>query len=145
MGKPPSDSFEFELTDFDQARRALDELPPGVGGIARLTPGYWEGRRRKTVSSDMALTGFAIGWLLALPGDVRPKLMCDKFPRIVNQIAECWHDRARTASGLRNLLADERGGRRGFGVEVETELARLLQHALAQPAAGLGNPADPVR
>jgi len=145
MGKPPPDSFEFELTDFDDARRALEELPPGVGGTASLAPGYWEGRRRKTAPGDMALKGFAIEWLLALPGDVRPKLMCDRFPRIVNQIAECWPDRAQTATGLRNLLADERGGRRGFGVEVQAEIARLLQHALAQAAGGLGNPAGPVR
>ncbi len=133
MGKPP-DSFDFELTDFDQARQALDELPPGVGEVACKEPGYWEARRRKSLPSDRALTGAAIDWLLALPGDVRPRLICDKFPRIVNQIATYWNDRAQAADALKYLLVDERGGRRGFGAEVEAELQRLLQHALQQPA-----------
>lgn len=138
MNKPP-DSFEFELTDFDQARQALDELPPGVGEVACLAPGYWEGRRRKTVPSDRALTGFAIDWLIALPGDVRPKVLCDKFPRLVNQIAACWSERMHAVDALKNLLTDDRGGRRGFGAEVEVELQRLLQHALDPAADRAGN------
>ena len=130
----PLDSFEFELTDFDQARRALEELPPGVGGIATLTPGYWEARRRKATPSDKALAGIAIDWLLALPSDVRPKALCDRFPRIANKIAAHWGDHAGAAAALQYLLTDERGGRRGFGLEVEVELRRLLRHALEQSA-----------
>src|SRR5262249_48319981 len=128
----PPDSFEFELTDFDAARQALDELPPGVLELAHAAPGYWEARRRKTLASDKALTGLAIDWLIALPSDVRPKVTCEKFPRIVNQIAERWNDRARTAAALGCLLTDERGGRRGFSGDVEAELERLRQHALQQ-------------
>lgn len=139
MSKPP-DSFDFQLTDFDEARRALDELPPGVGEAACLEPGYWEARRRKTMPTDRALTGSAIDWLLALPSDVRPKIMCDKFPRIVNQIATYWNERAYAAEALKYLLIDERGGRRGFGQEVDAELHRLLDHALKQLPNPPGNP-----
>ena len=133
MSKLP-DSFEFELTDIDQARRALEELPPGVGGAATLASGYWEARRRQTIPSDKALAGTTIDWLLALPSDVRPKALCDRFPRIANKIAMHWGDHARATAALKYLLTDERGGRRGFGLEVEAELRRLLRHALAQPA-----------
>ena len=131
MGKPP-DSFEFQLTDFDEARQALDELPPGVGEAASLAPGYWQTRRRTPTATDRALAGFAIDWLLALPGDVRPTVLCDRFPRIVNQIAVHWPDRAQAADALNYLLTDARGGRRGFGIEIEAELRRLLRHALAR-------------
>lgn len=128
------ESFEFELTDFDEARHALDEPPAGVREIANLTPGYWEARRRKTLPSDRALTGVAIDWLIALPSDVRPKALSDKFPRIVNQLAQWWSDRALAIEALKHLLADERGGRKGFAQEVADELSRLLDYALETPA-----------
>jgi hypothetical protein len=136
----PQDSFDFELTDFDEARRALEALPPGVGEAACFAPGYWEARRRKTLPSDKALTGGAIDWLLALPDDVRPKIMCDKFPRIVNQIAVHWKDRALAVDAVKYLLTDQRGGRRGFGAEVEAELHRLEEYAVKRLAAWPGNP-----
>lgn len=131
MSRQP-DSFEFEWTDLDQARRALEELPPGVGQAATLAPGYWEAQRRKSIPSDRALAGLAIDWLLALPSDVRPKVLCDRFPRIANKIAASWGNHAHAAAALQYLLTDERGGRRGFGLEVEAELRRLLRHALEQ-------------
>jgi hypothetical protein len=33
----PLDALDFEITDFDEARRALDELPAGAG----FRPRYW--------------------------------------------------------------------------------------------------------
>jgi hypothetical protein len=137
---PPRDSFDFQLTDFDQARQALDELPAGVGKVATLEPGYWEARRRKTLPSDKALTGATIDWLLALPNGVGPRHLCDRFPRIANQLAAYWSDRAHAIDALKYLLTDERGGRRGFGQEVEAELQRLLQHALEQQVKASGSP-----
>jgi len=136
---PPRDTLDFQLTDFDQARQALDELPAGVGRAATLEPGYWEARRRKTLPSDKALTGATIDWLLALPSDVRPKDLCDRFPRVANQIAAYWSDRAQAIDALKHLLTDERGKRRGFGQEVEAELQRLLQHALEQQVNSSGS------
>ena len=39
--KPPGfpDSIDFELTDFADARHALDEVPPGVIEVQQLKPG----------------------------------------------------------------------------------------------------------
>ncbi len=42
----PPGSIEFEATDFDSARQALDELPAGVIQVKHLQPGYWESLRR---------------------------------------------------------------------------------------------------
>src|SRR5262245_33775606 len=132
---PPPGAIEFELTDFDHARRVLDELPPGVREVSYLAPGYWEERRRKPLASDRALTGPTIDWLIALPAVMRPKTLCEKFPRIVNHIAETWEDHARTADALGRLLVDERGGRHGFPPEIQNEIRRLQLYA-QQLAAG---------
>src|SRR5436190_21899877 len=113
-GQPPSrppGSIDFEPTDFHNARRALDELQAGVREVAHLAPGYWEERRRKLIASDRALTGVAIDWLIALPAVLRPRVLCEKYPRIVNQIAETWRDHAGTVQALGRLLVDDRGGR----------------------------------
>lgn len=135
----PADSFEFELTDFGSARQALDEPPPGVKEAVNLMPGYWEARRRKPVPSDRALTGFAIEWLLSLPSEIRPKAVCDKYPRIVNQMAERWGNHDRMADALMKLLDDdERGNRQGFPEDVAVELRCLLEHVVQQAATGHG-------
>ena len=49
---PPLGSIEFELTDFDEARRALDELPAGVAEMQRFRSGDFEGQRRKPLPSN---------------------------------------------------------------------------------------------
>lgn len=131
---PPPESFDFELTDIDDARRSMEELPPGVREMANHTPGFWESRRRRPLPTDRALTGAAIEWLLSLRAEVRPRVLCDTFPRIVNLIAERWGDHARTVEALQRLLNDDRGGRQGFVPEVEAELYRLLEHAVEQSA-----------
>jgi hypothetical protein len=43
----PPGSIEFELTDLENARQALEELPEGVDKLPMLAPNYWEQRRRK--------------------------------------------------------------------------------------------------
>lgn len=126
---PPEGALDFEATDLDAARRTLDEPPPGVEEVKHLAPGYWERRRRVTQPSDRALTGAALDWLMALPVQQRPRLMCERFPRIVNHIAENWNDRAGTVRALGRLLVDERGGRQGFPKEIDAEIARLRDYA----------------
>jgi hypothetical protein len=134
MPKPSSneprvpESFDFELTDFEQARHALEELPPGVGSVPRINNGSWELQRRKPVATDRALSGVAMEWLVHLPLDVQPRKLAERFPRIANLIAANWSDRARSVAGLDSLIADRRGGRRGFPMEVESELRGLRQY-----------------
>lgn len=136
---PPAqpDALEFELTDFTEARLALDELPPGVASAHTMAPGYWEARRRRPVTTDRALTGQAIDWLLRLPPDARPRVTCERFPRIVNALAAAWPYADDRQELLQSLLNDRRPQRSGFpdGVRTELELLRQLS------AAGLRSPA----
>jgi hypothetical protein len=126
--KPPAPpgTIEFELTDLETARDALDALPPGVEQLpALMTPEYWKVRRRKPVASDRALTGVAIDWLLGLPPSLRPRVMSEQFPRAINRLAEAWSDPALRQAALEDLVVDRRGNRQGFPPEVQTEIDRL--------------------
>ena len=127
--KPRSlDSIDFELTDFEDARHVLDDLPPGVVESKHLQPGYWEEQRRKPVATDRALTGMAMDWVIRLPPALRPHAMCEQFPRVVNAIAGAWGDVAYAGQVLEHMINDYRGGRRGFPASVQQELVALLAH-----------------
>ncbi|MBE2242779.1 MAG: hypothetical protein IAE86_08490 [Burkholderiaceae bacterium] len=123
--KPIADAIEFEITDFAAAREALDEPPSGVGRAATFAPGYWERMRRKLLPRDRALAGPTIDWLLTLAPTLRPRLLCEHYPRIANQIAELWPHPEGRARFLDALLTDARGGRRGFAPEVRREIETL--------------------
>jgi hypothetical protein len=127
-GIRPPGTIEFELTDLDDAKHVLDDLPPGVKERTTLEPGYWESRRRKPVATDRALTGAAIDWLIRLPAELRPRAVSEQFPRIANEIAQAWPDPAGANRLFQKLLNDDRGNRRGFPAEVDQELRRLAQH-----------------
>jgi hypothetical protein len=133
--KPPKrnpDSIDFELTDFEDARHVLDDLPPGLAEAKHMQPGYWEQQRRKPVATDRALTGQAMDWVIGLPAALRPHTVCEHFPRVVNAIAAAWSDPAYSVQVLDHMLNDYRGGRRGFPATVKQELAALLAHASAR-------------
>ena len=134
---PPPGSIEFEITDFDEARRALDELPPGVEQMHQLRAGgsEWEGRRRKPLPSDRALTGEAMDWVVSLPPPLRPHSACEQFPRVVNAVASSWADPAFSVQVLDHMINDYRGGRRGFPAAVQGELAALLAYRKARGPA----------
>ncbi len=138
---PPAqpDALEFELTDFTEARLALDELPPGVASAHTLAPGYWDARRRRPVPTDRALTGQAIDWLLRLPPDARPRVTSERYPRIVNALAAAWPYTDDRRELLHSLLHDRRPQRSGFPDGVRTELELLLQMS----ASGARNDVPP--
>lgn len=118
-------SIDFEPTDLSTARAALDELPAGVGRAPTLEPGYWEQRRRKAQATDRALSGGTIDWVLSLPPSLRPRELCERFPRVANALAEAWRDPPRRAALLDDLLLDRRGGRQGFPPEIRREIEQL--------------------
>lgn len=124
----PYGTIEFELTDFEDARHALDDLPPGVAESKHLQPGYWEQQRRKSVASDRALTGLAMDWVIKLPPPLRPHVTCEQFPRVVNAMAQAFTDPAYGFQVLQHMISDYRGGRRGFPADVQRELAELEAH-----------------
>jgi len=133
-------TIEFEFTNVEDARREA-EKPAAVVALEKLLPGYWEEHRRPLSPSDRALTGKAIDWLLSMPESKRPKVLCEQFPRIANLLADHWGDRLSTQLALMRLLADERGGRKGFSLQIEQEIGRLgayvqslLENAPTEPA-----------
>jgi hypothetical protein len=121
---PPPGTIELEFTDFETARQALDLPPEGLDRVASFAPDYWEQRRRKPVPSDRALTSEALQWLISLPQEVRPRLLCDRYPRVANALALIW-DRPERLPALDALLTDRRGGRKGFAPEITSELRAL--------------------
>jgi len=123
----PSGLIEFEITDVDQAREEANK-PTAIVAFEKLLPGHWDEQRRPLSPTDRALTGKAIDWLLALPPKARPKVLSEQFPRITNHLAEHWNDLACSQLALMRLLADERGGRKGFSVQIEQEVGRLSVH-----------------
>jgi len=126
--KPPPGSLEFELTDLGDARRALDLPPDGLIEAQQMAPDYWTGRRRSPTPTDRALTGDAMDWVVHLPAEVRPIVLCERFPRVANAIAQTWAKRAYCESLLAGMLTDQRGKRRGFPPEVQVEIERLAQY-----------------
>lgn len=54
---PVQDSIDFQLTNFEDARQSLDQLPEGLAEAQRLVPGYCVSQRRTPLPTDRALTG----------------------------------------------------------------------------------------
>ena len=123
----PSGIIEFEFTDVKDARRVAEQSVVAAD-IERLMPGYWEEQRRKPTPADRALTGAGIDWMLALPAEVRPKALCEQFPRIANRLAGHWHDLPNARLALMRLLVDERGQRKGFSLQIQQEIGKLAAH-----------------
>ena len=121
----PDDALPFEATDFAAARRALDELPPGLEVARQLRPLRWEGRRRAAEATDQAILGRTVDWILNLAPDARPMHLADSIPRIANALAERWSDPEAAGEFVSDLLIDRRGGRRGFPPDIKKELVML--------------------
>lgn len=130
----PPGSIEFELTDFDTARQALDALPDGVGRLPEQAPNYWQQRRRKPLPAERALAGVTIDWLMALPPTLRPHVLCERYPRVAYAIAAAWHGSERAAV-LDGLLGDTRGQRHGFPADVRNEIEALRRAEIDDPHA----------
>jgi hypothetical protein len=127
---PSFDALEFEITDFDVARRALDDLPAGLAEVQRLNSGFgeWDRKRRRPLPSDRALTGEAMDWVVQLPPALRPHTTCEQFPRVVNAMAASWSDMAFSLQVIDHMINDYRGGRRGFPAAVQSELQELYRY-----------------
>jgi hypothetical protein len=136
----PSGMIEFDVVDLNEAQEEAAR-PEAVVAMERLMPGYWEAQRRPATATDRALTGKAIDWMLKLPAEARPKALSTQYPRIVNHLAESWHDLPNMRLGLMRLLADERGGRKGFSLQIEQEIGRLAAHVQAVLDAAPTEPA----
>jgi hypothetical protein len=127
----PSGIMDFEPVSIDSARAALDALPDGVAVL--LDTSYWEKIRRAPLATDRALTGRAMAWLADLPANVRPNITMERYPRVINAIADAWRDAHGREKVFDHLLNDRRSGRRGFPIDVEREISALCLYASCLP------------
>lgn len=126
-GTAPPGSINFEIADLNDARRAMEDLPPGVAEVVTMRAGYWEERRRRSELNDRALSSDTIRWLLSLPAELRPHTLCKHYPRVGNSIAQAWPKADSRVSVLAGLVKDTRGRRAGFPPDVRREIEALLR------------------
>ncbi|MEO7337411.1 MAG: hypothetical protein ABIV63_12600 [Caldimonas sp.] len=125
---PPEGSLEFEITDFSEARRALDSLPEGIAAANSLRRGGSpEQKRRPKLATDRALVGGTLDWMLSLPESAMPVRLADEMPRIANALASRWPDPGEAIAFLDDLFIDRRGGRKGLSPALKTELETLYK------------------
>ncbi|MBS0325159.1 MAG: hypothetical protein JSS46_01280 [Proteobacteria bacterium] len=98
---------------------AADEAPPDRG--ADWAP------QRKAEPADFILPATRT-WLAALPDDVRPATLVERYARIVNRIAQQWNDKVGCPALFDELLGDRRGGRAGFPAKSQRDLVRLQEY-----------------
>ena len=76
----------------------------------------------------MQIDGQAKAWLASIEPDVRPHLLQEAFPRILNQMAMLWSRLAHMDRYFADLLLDARGNRHGFPLQVILELSALKEY-----------------
>ncbi len=121
-GTADSDSFEFEKVSLADARKALDETGPAAYAVKKQ-PENWEDRRTPAVTETLRDT--TAEWLAELPEAVRPRQLALRYARLANRLCDLWKDAAKCARLLDELMTDRRGGRKGFPLQVASELATL--------------------
>jgi hypothetical protein len=120
-----SGSLEFEKVSLSDARKALEETGPAAYSVAKK-PENWAEKR--TATPDETLSDEANAWMTALPESVRPRQLALRYARLVNRLAKLWSDPVRCARLLDDLMTDHRGGRKGFALQIASELATLRDH-----------------
>jgi hypothetical protein len=127
----PSGLIEFETVDAGAVAQQLRE--PAAEGLDTDPVSINYGRRKdcRPTAAERALAGTTIDWLVALPAEARPKVLCERFPHLANRLAREWLQTARSVQQLRLLAEDARWGSTGFPALVQGELQRLLRHLTA--------------
>ncbi len=81
--------------------------------------------RRAMVDNLQKLSPAATQVLAVLPPSLSLQNLLERYPRIVNQLADDWRDPARFRATMDSYLIDSRGGRQGFPLPVVNELMAL--------------------
>lgn len=102
-------------------------------GTGRLASSDWAKLRAAPMPQDLRLSAPAQVWRQSLPALLRPRELCERYPRIANRLALCWRDPALTEQLFDELLIDHRGGRRGFPPAVAAELLKLREWHARRP------------
>ena len=130
MAGTPSDNdtgaLEFEKVSIADARKAIEDGGPAGHASAPSRTESWDAKRH--ASPDEALSADAAAWLAELPAGIRPSQLALRYARVANRICETWKAPLHCLRLLDQLMTDERGGRRGFPLQVATELATLRDY-----------------
>ena len=89
------------------------------------TSSSFEHQRRKFDPVLDSLQESTITWILSLPPSVRPHALAKQYPRIANILANAWAQPSLFDQKLAEYVVDNRGGRRGFPMEILLDFANL--------------------
>jgi hypothetical protein len=124
-GSGDTGSLEFEKVSLSDARKALEETGPAAYAVAKKPENWVE---KRTAAADETLSDEANAWMVALPESVRPRQLALRYARLANRLAHIWGDAVRCERLLDDLMTDRRGGRKGFSLQIASELATLRDH-----------------
>ncbi|TMG76957.1 MAG: hypothetical protein E6H80_02260 [Betaproteobacteria bacterium] len=85
-------------------------------------------RRHQPEKDDLELSAAGQALLASIEEPARPKQLAASFPRIVNHMAKLWKTPREMDRYFEDLLADTRGNRQGFPLNILTELSTLKDH-----------------
>jgi hypothetical protein len=91
----------------------------------------WTALRAPNQEDARELGPSAFNWLAVLPVAARPKALAQRYPRIVNRLAAIWKHPLQCERYLNELMLDKRGSRKGFPLDVASEIATLKLHFLS--------------
>ena len=124
-GSGDSGSLEFEKVSVSDARKALDESGP-AGHAAPKKTENWEAKRPQPAVEPLGEEAKA--WLAELPEAVQPRQLVLRYARLANRICKVWNEPPKCEALLDDLMTDRRGGRKGFPLQVASELATLRDY-----------------
>lgn len=126
--------MEFEVLEPAQVARDLNKPEAEEGPVSDpLSVIFGRSKDSKQPAGERMVAGTTIDWLLGFQPELRPKVLCERFPHVANRLAGDWADKAASVQSLKQLVDDPRWGTPGFAGQVQTELTRLL--ALRKGAA----------
>ncbi len=89
-------------------------------------------RRHQPEEDDLELSAAGQALLASIEEPARPKQLAATFPRIVNRMAKLWKMPREMDRYFEDLLADTRGNRKGFPLDLLMELSTLKDYYKAK-------------
>jgi hypothetical protein len=96
------------------------------------TPVDYSKRRHQPEKDDLELSPAGLTWLASIEQSSRPIRLAAAFPRIVNRMAKLWKQPRQMDRYFEELLADTRGNRKGFPLNILMEMSTVKDHYKAK-------------